>query len=148
MSQELDFVLGGEVELDTLYADEWYSFPGKDYINKEDFISRRRIIDDCMDFGRESLERDDLQQISKDLEAWLKINEIQEDEYLCVSNENLKRFIDPYLVTELISRKNVVHYHDYVVLGGLISSFLPENKKLIFAANGTFITKNDRDLTR
>lgn len=147
MSQELGFVFEEEVKLSSIYSQEWDAFPGKDYINRDDFFCRRRIIDDSVDFGREDLEKDGIQQISKDLKAWLKVNDIQEDEFLCVSNENLKRFIDPYLVTELISRKNVVHYNDYVVLGSLISSFLPEDKRLIFAANGTFITKNNRDLT-
>ncbi len=104
------------------------------------FEVRTRLMNESFDFeGGYDFKR------GANLLSWYEISNMAKGGFLCVSDANLKKLINPDSVFSLLKNKEVVvPYHEYVILAGLLGSFLPEDKKLAFSSNvpfsGTFIT--------
>ncbi len=103
------------------------------------FEVRTRII-------RESVDLSELDNLKKgsNLLSWYEIKDMAQEGFVCVSDANLKKLIDLESVFILLKNKKVVPYREYVVLAGLLGSFLPKDRRLAFSSNppsvGTFIT--------
>ncbi len=122
------------------YGYEWDDFAGKNLVDKESFKKRRFLIDNSEVFQEEKHT-----ELKSDLENWLKIDEMKEGECLRISGKNLRKYIDPY---ELTKCKETHFYPGYIVLANLVSSFLPEDKNLVFHNNGTVISQNNNKVER
>lgn len=120
------------------YGYEWEDFVAKDLIDRESFERRRFLIDTS-----ETFQEDWHCEMKGDLENWLRIHEMDEGQCLKISSRNLKKYVDPY---ELTKCKKTQYPPDSIILSNIVSSFLPEDKNLVFDSNGTFISQNSKQI--
>ena len=114
------------------------------FLEKENFKNRLRILEEAEDFGKEEIS---LPKNSRDhTKAWLNIENIQEGEYLRISDRNLQNCINPFAALRML-KKGVHPYEESLKLQGLLSLCLQEESRLrlAFSANGTFITGKGED---